>query len=393
MQQLQVTLLLLEWKYLFIGLELIIATGHFLEVCPTNLNPTFDKAPNENYCCPICRKWGKHYKSLCPLNEDPFSIIQKRRSLGIETPGDFKGRLMKDWEKYVEKKDMDDFRGRNRARNWKMDSGSTFRESPSYIPPPATRRPSPNYSPPPASGNLSPNWTPTTRRNTEEILKQIMKKGDMKLRTEQGDEIGTDEVAVIRNRFDGDANSQDQRRVRVVSPDSASTRSRRLLNEKSPSPTKARILRNKLAGIEAAEKDGEAHSEVKATLLAQLYEEENGGGRMDREYGGDSRKRDLDEGSDDVASDYNAPSSKRSKLAYRPYHTSEKQTDDEMDIDQKEMPVHHKPKIMKYNEFIQKLVDCRPRMKETINHLPPRPTALDMWNDDDDRRFKVMSIS
>ena len=370
-----------------------MATGHFLEVCPTNLEPAFDKAPNDNYCCPICRKWGKHYKSLCPLNEDPFSIIQKRRSLGIETPGDSKGRLMKDWEEDVKEKNKDGFRGRNRARGWKMDSGSTFRESPNYTPPAATRSPFPNCSPPPASGSISPNWTLTTSRNTEEISKQIIKNDDMKLRIEQGDEIGTEDVAMIRNRFDSDINSQGQKRVRVALPDSASARARRLLNEKSPSPTKARILRNKLAGIEAAEKDGEAHSEVKATLLAQLYEEENGGGRMDREYGGDSKKHNLDEGSDDIASDCNAPCSKRSKLAYRPHHTSDTQIDDEMDIDQKDLPVHHKPKSMKYNEFIQKLLDCRPGMKETINHLQPRPTALDMWNDDDDRRFKVMSIS
>ena len=299
---------------------------------------------------------------------------------------------MKDWED-AEKKDKDDFGAGNRARSWNMDSASTFRESVNYTPPAATRSPFPNYSPPSTAGSIPPNWMPRATRNTKEISKQTLEFDDMKLRVKQDDEIGTEDVAMIRNRFNGDMDSQNQKRVRVVSPDSHNARSRRLLNETSPSPTKARILLNKLAGIEAAEKDGEAHSEAKAALLAQLYEEENGGGKMGRESGRDSKKRDFDEGCDDIASGWNAPSSKRSKLANRSHHTSDAQIDDEMDIDQKHLPNLPKPKVMKYDEFIQKLIDCRPGIKEIVNHPKPRPTALDMWNVDDDRRFKVMSIS
>lgn len=46
------------------------------------MDPDYDKAPGDDYLCPICHATGKHYKSLCPSNTDPNSINMKRRALG-----------------------------------------------------------------------------------------------------------------------------------------------------------------------------------------------------------------------------------------------------------------------------------------------------------------------
>ncbi|RDW79489.1 hypothetical protein BP6252_04127 [Coleophoma cylindrospora] len=55
--------------------------GHFVQVCPTNLDPAYDQAPDSSYQCKICFKRGVHYNSICPLNRDPFSINQRRKAL------------------------------------------------------------------------------------------------------------------------------------------------------------------------------------------------------------------------------------------------------------------------------------------------------------------------
>ncbi|TAQ91008.1 hypothetical protein B7494_g609 [Chlorociboria aeruginascens] len=62
--------------------------GHYLQACPTNLDPSYDRAPDMNYVCPICKERGRHYKSLCSMNNDPYSIIVRRRERGIKTPKD-----------------------------------------------------------------------------------------------------------------------------------------------------------------------------------------------------------------------------------------------------------------------------------------------------------------
>ncbi|KAM0148824.1 hypothetical protein ACHAQE_004409 [Botrytis cinerea] len=52
--------------------------GHLVKQCPTNMDPAFDKKPPESYKCSICNKSGKHWYSLCPENIREDSITQKR---------------------------------------------------------------------------------------------------------------------------------------------------------------------------------------------------------------------------------------------------------------------------------------------------------------------------
>ncbi|EKD19665.1 uncharacterized protein L3040_001990 [Drepanopeziza brunnea f. sp. 'multigermtubi'] len=60
--------------------------GHHLQMCPTNMDASFDRPPAVDYRCDVCHERGVHFKSLCPKNTDPYSIIQKRKARGIATP-------------------------------------------------------------------------------------------------------------------------------------------------------------------------------------------------------------------------------------------------------------------------------------------------------------------
>ena len=350
------------------------------------MDPSFDRAPGMFYVCPICRVRGTHYKSLCPLNTDQFSIIQKRRHHGIETPDNSDSIIRRDWEKDTEKQDL--FGGRSRNRSWEPNSGSSlFRASPNLSPSDSTRSPSPNYN-------------SATGRSTEEIMEKIKEIDGMKMYIQQSDSIGREDVEMIKNSVDSGRTLQ--KRTRVPSPDSAGTCSRRSIDGKSPSATKARVLRNNIAAIEAVEEKGPQtfttrptmYTADKAALLAELYEVGNNPGRMDRDYDVDTKMEDSDGGFDGVAVDNNVPSFKRSTSNYSPHRiSSSKETPEEMDVDQDQKPAPHKAKAVKHCDFVQKLIDRRPEMKETVNPIRRRPTALDMWNDDDERRLKQMITS
>ncbi|KAJ4423033.1 hypothetical protein N0V82_002300 [Gnomoniopsis sp. IMI 355080] len=56
--------------------------GHFLQDCPTNLDPSFDRTPVGTYKCMICGRTKAHLTSLCPENTDPKSLTQLRLRLG-----------------------------------------------------------------------------------------------------------------------------------------------------------------------------------------------------------------------------------------------------------------------------------------------------------------------
>ncbi|EDN97043.1 predicted protein [Sclerotinia sclerotiorum 1980 UF-70] len=58
--------------------------GHLVKQCPTNMDPAFDKQPPETYQCLICNKFGEHWYSLCPRNTKEDSITQKRLAAGID---------------------------------------------------------------------------------------------------------------------------------------------------------------------------------------------------------------------------------------------------------------------------------------------------------------------
>ncbi|KAI8964372.1 hypothetical protein F5Y11DRAFT_345518 [Daldinia sp. FL1419] len=52
--------------------------GHWIQLCPTNLDPKWDQSPPINYRCEICKEYGKHFATLCPRNEHELSLTQQR---------------------------------------------------------------------------------------------------------------------------------------------------------------------------------------------------------------------------------------------------------------------------------------------------------------------------
>ncbi len=66
------------------------------------MDPSYDRPPPVDYECDICKARGKHFKSLCPKNFDPYSIIQRRRQQGIDTPYTDKGGVFSENERDVD---------------------------------------------------------------------------------------------------------------------------------------------------------------------------------------------------------------------------------------------------------------------------------------------------
>lgn len=62
-----------------------IPTGHHLESCPTNLDPSYDRPPPPGYICYCCGAESKHPRTLCPENTMPTSLTQQRIRAGVDT--------------------------------------------------------------------------------------------------------------------------------------------------------------------------------------------------------------------------------------------------------------------------------------------------------------------
>ncbi|KAI0478510.1 hypothetical protein GGR56DRAFT_325409 [Xylariaceae sp. FL0804] len=55
-------------------------SGHWIQLCPTNMDPRYDTPPTEDYICHLCGLWGDHFSTLCPLNRKDHSLTQQRRA-------------------------------------------------------------------------------------------------------------------------------------------------------------------------------------------------------------------------------------------------------------------------------------------------------------------------
>ncbi|KAI5925249.1 hypothetical protein F4810DRAFT_718214 [Camillea tinctor] len=62
--------------------------GHWIQLCPTNLDPSYDRPPEPNYRCELCGRVGDHFATLCPRNDNEISLTKKRQRMasGSETP-------------------------------------------------------------------------------------------------------------------------------------------------------------------------------------------------------------------------------------------------------------------------------------------------------------------
>ncbi|KAI1877421.1 hypothetical protein JX265_003429 [Neoarthrinium moseri] len=60
--------------------------GHWVNFCPTNLDPRFDVPPDPKYLCKYCGRRGVHFATLCPHNKNDWSLTQQRKKSNIQAP-------------------------------------------------------------------------------------------------------------------------------------------------------------------------------------------------------------------------------------------------------------------------------------------------------------------
>ncbi|KAI1458016.1 hypothetical protein F4805DRAFT_474721 [Annulohypoxylon moriforme] len=53
--------------------------GHWIQLCPTNTDPKWDRPPPPNYTCEICKKKGDHFTTSCPQKQNKSSWTEQRQ--------------------------------------------------------------------------------------------------------------------------------------------------------------------------------------------------------------------------------------------------------------------------------------------------------------------------
>ncbi|KAJ8129354.1 hypothetical protein O1611_g4278 [Lasiodiplodia mahajangana] len=61
--------------------------GHWIQYCPTNLDPNYDQPPPRDYRCDFCGQHGDHFATLCPKNPYEGSLSKLRKHTIKETRG------------------------------------------------------------------------------------------------------------------------------------------------------------------------------------------------------------------------------------------------------------------------------------------------------------------
>lgn len=57
---------------------MIRLVGHWIQYCPTNLDPRYDQAPAYDYRCNFCGQKGDHFATLCSKNPHEGSLTKQR---------------------------------------------------------------------------------------------------------------------------------------------------------------------------------------------------------------------------------------------------------------------------------------------------------------------------
>lgn len=297
-----------------------IIAGHHLQVCPTNLDPAYDKAPGDTYTCAVCHLNGAHYRSLCPHNGDPFSLTQQRRTALAAA-------------NYI-----------NLVSNPKATNGG--------------HDPCGEYGQDANSSGVSPKSNYDSDSSKENEPKNML--------LGQGLVVSADSIKKAQNV--DDRNLQNGKRGRPLSSSTPSRSS----NEGSPTPDKRQSLRKRMKRIEVYEDKLAKGKTLETTQIEMVRKkavtqkelsslDENVSGEMDKVIEGESQANDhfhhpsFSSGSSGLASleslSINLPNTPSSAM-----------------------------RVATYNEFTQKLVDChRDEMTAIVNVMKPRPTALDKW--------------
>lgn len=359
-------------------------------MCPTNLDPAYDKPPDENYICVVCKQRGVHFKSICPKNADPHSINQKRKARGIKTPTRM-GRRDND----PQPRDDDRHKKGDRLEDRDHDRGRLSRapESPVY-----SREDSPSYP-----GN---DITPSKTSRTLEKLQEIE---DMKVRLFSEAPVESAEMTGIlgTNAIEGSVEGSGKH----VEQESASAASGRSSNETSPH-SKAVTSRNKRLRKENENVDESPHGRMlegsgsgtspcgqEGPLVSGTSGSPN---QPSQDYEIDIEMTDnsspVEEKNNKHGLENNSPHTPTPvsrKLSFHPHRllldlvtTSESKSamGDLMDFDDLIPPAPEVKPTKQYSKFVLSLMQGRSEMSQVANPGRQRPTALDMWNQDDQKR-------
>ncbi|KAL2060965.1 hypothetical protein VTL71DRAFT_9017 [Oculimacula yallundae] len=306
--------------------------GHHLQVCPTNLDPAYDRPPPSNYQCEICHVKGEHWKSLCPKNSDPYSIIQKRMAKGINTPAKGRNPLRDEWErdtKAERERERDRYENRSRLTD---------------------------------SSHSSARNTPTPSKKTD-LLGSLQDIEDKKQRLfrEQSDDMGD--------------------MIREGTVQRASDRKRSMPDElQSTSSLTPSALQSRK----------KARTSGGTTPVRHIS------GRYDRAGTPQTQDNHIEELQHDdtdinghdassVVDAHRRPSTPSIPSALRPIGTSPvSMISDEGDSDGMEIDEYTAPS-KEYSPFVRHLLYKRPEMNERVNTVKKRKTAMELWKEMDRR--------
>jgi hypothetical protein len=303
--------------------------GHHLQVCPTNLDPAYDKPPHNSYTCAICYLKGKHYRSLCPRNQDPFSLTQQRKEHAMRSETD-SGAYERQLGGY----------GRNQIHFGGQIDFDTAQSRDKKV--------------------RSPEWA----------MRFDHEPGFVQTPHEYGGDriFGT---GSIKTTMDRDiCESMDKKRGRQLTGTPS-----RSSNEGSPTPDRKQSLRKRIRRIEDYEGKlvgGKALASTQIDLIRKkaVIQKELNALNQD------------DSGQMDVGYEDEIPLALR---LHRPSVSSDGSGQvslDSMSVDQPKTPIGFTP-IPTRSAFIQKLMLLRTKeMTEIVNVVKRRPTALTMWRED-----------
>jgi hypothetical protein len=320
------------------------------------MDPAFDKPPDLHYTCTICNANGKHYKSLCPKNSDPFSIIQRRKDQGLKTFSVVPRSSSRDT---IENEEL------LKIRQFDRDYARLSRD-------PEPRR---SISPLRKSTKFHPWVSPETAKDTRHHPEQSAK------------------VESSYGRLS-------RKRSLSISP-----------NRDPAAP----VLRNERAKFRrteegASEMREKKKSSTKTDETIQAIEElltegrENGAAILDNDSIETERQvsnpDEIDLGSDhDYASgsgdnvvedtpglDTSIPTRNSIHISYSSSDSSDGDIVTEAEVEESSRAQQQSQRSNKFSDFVQKLIQSQEEMKEIVNKIPKRPSAAVMWRRASQRR-------
>jgi hypothetical protein len=345
------------------------------------MDPSYDRPPGNDYTCPVCLQVGSHYKSLCPKNTDPLCLNMKRKARGIKTPP-AKGSIMREWEKerdsYDEQKEADRLFSRQREPGRLSEVTESSNASSS------------SHSPNSIKKEQSPKLT-----KQEEIAEKLQELGYLKRHLLLEELVNSDEF--MNPTIPNHISKRERKRVRFQESSNDAD-----ISWGDQSPTQNTLHAQKLERSKVDERQS----------LHKDMEMARSGSRHDPSWGRLSPLQ-WEDGDVDTEMATTKPFSRAwtpstsveegnwsttdsMDYVFRPAGTSQDivinhdeigvDSSDNMEVDE----LIRKEKT--YSDFVRELLCRRPEMSETVNVIKRRPTAVDMWKEEDRRRLEMLTV-